>query len=91
MPIPSASFQDLVKRALERHKATGANPTQVVGEVLAEVGITDTGVKLKLLAGVIQAVPNWRKTRRRGLIDERRGRDGTIYRAQNGFQPERDD
>jgi len=89
--MSNPSFQNLVKEVVERHMATGAPLTQLVGEALARVGVTDPGTKLKLLEAVSDVTPPWKKVRR-GLIEERRSRDGTrVYRAQNGFQPERDD
>lgn len=83
-------INDLVIEVRDRHIATGAPLTQLVGEVLAKAGITDPGEKCKLLEAVVGVVPSWKQVRR-GLVEERRGGGGRIYRASNGFQPERDD
>lgn len=88
--IPQVSFQDLVKEVKERHISTGAPLTLLVGEALARCGTADPEAKCKLLSAVVGEVPSWKQVRR-GLVEERRGRSGVVYRAENGFQPERDD
>lgn len=90
MPMRSVSFQDLAREIRERHIRNRTPLTQLVSEALEKIGVTDPEMKLKLLDEVIRLSPNWKQVKR-GLVEERHGRDGRVYRASNGFQADRDD